>query len=271
MRTTKKVTEGKRVVSQNVRLGVNIDHVATLRNARGGSFPDPICAAHLAIAAGADGITAHLREDRRHIRDEDVWRLRREISVPLNLEIAATREMCAFACHLRPHAVCLVPERREERTTEGGLQLEGQGWFFEGIISELKEAGIRVSLFLEPELKQIEMAASLGADAVELHTGRYCKAAEGREIKEEIQELARLRAAAAEGAAQGIEMHAGHGLNFETVERIVAIPQIVEVNIGHFLMGEALFTGLEHAIQTMRKRLEEGRHLAQSKKSGKAA
>jgi pyridoxine 5-phosphate synthase len=237
------------------RLGVNIDHVATLRNARGGAHPDPLRAARIALEAGADGITAHLREDRRHIRDKDIARLGREIALPLNLEMAATEEMCQVALAHRPHAVCLVPERRLELTTEGGLDAVGSADRLAPIVAGLAEAGIRVSLFIDPEPVQIAMAARLKAFAVELHTGRYCDA-EGAERGRALQ---RLRASAAEARRQGLECHAGHGLAFATVGAVAAIPEIVELNIGHFLIGEAVFLGLGEAIRRMREAIAESR------------
>ena len=230
-----------------MRLGVNIDHVATIRNARGGAHPDPVRAAHEAIAAGADGITAHLREDRRHIRDEDIGRLLSGISVPLNLEMAATDEMVALACALRPHACCIVPEKRSEVTTEGGLNVAGQMENLGPKIAALKQAGIRVSLFIAPDPGQLIAAAQAGANVVELHTGAY---AEG-----DYDELPRLAAAAAQTGILGLECHAGHGLNYENIRPIAALPQIVELNIGHFLIGEAVFVGLREAISQMRRRM----------------
>jgi pyridoxine 5-phosphate synthase len=238
-----------------LRLGVNIDHVATLRNARGGGHPDPVRAAHLAIMAGADSITAHLREDRRHIRDEDIHRLRHEILTPLNLEMAATQEMVALALRLRPHAVCLVPERREERTTEGGLNLAGAQESLKSVIASLRDAGIRVSLFIEPDRMAVEMAQALGAAVVELHTGAYCEASR----QEAPPFLNRIREAAHHGATLGLEIHAGHGLNYETAQEIATIPEICELNIGHFLIGEALFTGLDEAVLSMRAAMQAGR------------
>jgi pyridoxine 5-phosphate synthase len=242
--------------AQPLRLGVNIDHVATVRNARGGPHPDPIRAAHLAVLAGADGITAHLREDRRHIRDQDMERLKRQLFVPLNFEMAATSEMIALATAIHPHAACLVPEKREERTTEGGLDIVGQHAHLRPAIRELKEAGIRVSLFVEPESDILDAACELGAPVVELHTGTYCEA---YDEEEQSYELERLRRAAEHGARIGLEIHAGHGLNLDNVRPVAAIPQIVELNIGHFLIGEALFTGLEEAVRCMRVAMDEGR------------
>ncbi len=242
-----------------LRLGVNIDHVATLRNARGGTHPDPLRAAHLAILAGADGITAHLREDRRHIRDEDMERLKRQLFAPLNFELAATPEMIAIATRIRPHAACLVPEKREERTTEGGLDIIGGHAHLRPVIQELKGEGIRVSLFVEPEIEIMEAARALDAPVVELHTGTYCDTHSFGDEERLAHELERLRRAAAHGAGLGLEIHAGHGLGFESVGPVAAIPQIVELNIGHHLGGEAVFTGLGEAIATMRAAMDAGR------------
>jgi len=230
-----------------MRLGVNIDHVATVRNARGGVHPDPIRAAHLAVAAGADGITAHLREDRRHIRDEDIARLLNEIDAPLNLEMAATDEMVGLACSLRPHACCIVPEKRTEITTEGGLDVVTQLASLTPKIAALKAANIRVSLFIAPDPAQLKAAAQAGAQVVELHTGAYAEGAEN--------ELARLAVAAAQTTALGLECHAGHGLTYDNVAPIAALPQVKELNIGHFLIGEAIFVGLHEVIVEMRRRL----------------
>lgn len=238
-----------------LRLGVNIDHVATVRNARGGRHPDPLLAARLAAEAGADGITAHLREDRRHIVDGDIERLRHEIALPLNLEMAATDEMVAIALKHRPHAACLVPEKREERTTEGGLDIIAQRDHLKPIIRRLNDAGIRVSLFIEADPRQLDMAAELGAPVVELHTGAYCDS-EG--VTRERQ-LARIVAAAEHGAKIGLECHAGHGLSYETVAPVAAIHSIAELNIGHFLVGEAIFVGLTEAIWEMRRLMEVAR------------
>ncbi len=240
---------------QHLRLGVNIDHVATVRNARGSGYPDPVRAALLAAEAGADGITAHLREDRRHITDDDIARLAAELTVPLNLEMAATDEMLAIALRHRPHAACIVPERREERTTEGGLDAAGQHNVLAPMVSELKGANIRVSLFIEPEPAQIEAAIRLGAPVVELHTGRYC------ELEGEAQtaELRRIADAAALAAKNGIEVHAGHGLTFDNVVPIAAIPQLAELNIGHFLVGEAIFEGLAPVVKRMRDLMDAAR------------
>jgi pyridoxine 5-phosphate synthase len=243
-----------------LRLGVNIDHVATLRNARGGHYPDPVRAAHLAILAGADGVTAHLREDRRHIRDEDVVRLKQEILAPLNFEMAPTAEMIAIAARLRPHAACLVPEKREERTTEGGLDIIAGFDHLGPIVRQLKEAGARVSLFVEPEIEIMEAACALKAPVVELHTGTYCDTFIYGEEERVAHELERLRRAAAHGAGLGLEIHAGHGLTFDNVGPVAAIPQVVELNIGHHLVGEAVFMGLSEAIATMRAAMDAGRH-----------
>jgi pyridoxine 5-phosphate synthase len=242
-----------------VRLGVNIDHVATLRNARGGSLPDPVRAAVLAIAAGADGITAHLREDRRHIRDEDMRRLKATITKPLNFEMAATDDMVAIALDTRPHACCLVPEKRSERTTEGGLDVAGGHDRLRIVAAELGRAGVRVSLFVEPSRTAVAASRSIGAPVVELHTGAWCDALAHGETERAGHEFARLCDAATQAAAAGLECHAGHGLDFETARTIAALPEIVELNIGHFLIGEAVFTGLEAAILKMRAAIEAGR------------
>lgn len=231
-----------------MRLGVNIDHVATIRNARGGTHPDPVRAAFEAIAAGADGITAHLREDRRHITDVDIHRLAAELSAPLNLEMAATDEMVAIACALRPHACCIVPEKRTEVTTEGGLDVAAQLDHLTPRIVALKQAGIRVSLFVAPDPAQLEAAAKAGAQVVELHTGAYANAMMG--------ELDRLTQAAALTTTLGLECHAGHGLTYENVGPIAAIPEIQELNIGHFLISEAIFGGLAAAVREMRRRMD---------------
>lgn len=235
-------------MKRDLRLGVNIDHVATIRNARGGRHPDPVRAAKLAADSGADGITAHLREDRRHISDEDLDRLMASIQLPLNLEMAATPEMAAIALRHKPHAACIVPERREERTTEGGLDVAGQRDSLRPVVASLLEAGIRVSLFIEPSPHQIEAAHAIGAPVIELHTGAYCDA-EGAARE---RELARVVAAAALAEQLGLECHAGHGLSYETVTPVAAIPTISELNIGHFLIGEAIFIGLEDSIRQMR-------------------
>jgi pyridoxine 5-phosphate synthase len=248
----------------DLRLGVNIDHVATIRNARGGVHPDPVEAAHCAIMAGADGITAHLREDRRHIRDDDMERLKRQILTPLNFEMAATEEMVEIATRIRPHAACLVPEKREERTTEGGLDVVGGRAHLAPIIRRLKDEGIRVSLFVEPEVEAMEAARELAAPVVELHTGTYCEAVLAGEDGRIARELERLRRAAARGAGLGLEIHAGHGLTFDSVQAIAAIPQIVELNIGHFLIGQAIFMGLADAVGTMRAAMDAGRGVARA-------
>jgi pyridoxine 5-phosphate synthase len=238
-----------------LRLGVNIDHVATIRNARGGLHPDPIRAAQIAQAAGADGITAHLREDRRHIIDDDIGRLIGAIALPLNMEMAATEEMLGIALRHSPHAVCIVPERREEVTTEGGLNAAGQHNHLKPLIARMSDAGIRVSLFIEPDPRQIEAAISLNAPVVEFHTGKYAHAeGEAQEI-----ELRRIADAAALAAKNGIEPHAGHGLTYDNVLPIAAIPQIAELNIGHFLVGEAIFCGLEASVARMRALMDQAR------------
>ena len=238
-----------------LRLGVNIDHVATIRNARGGPHPDPLRAAHAAASAGADGITAHLREDRRHITDTDIDRLMGEIDLPLNLEMAATEEMLAIALAHKPHAACIVPEKREERTTEGGLDAAGQFEALKPYVGRLRDAGIRVSLFIEPSEAQVEAALRLGAPVVEFHTGRYAHV----EGEERAVELKRIADAAALAAKNGIEPHAGHGLTFDNVIPVAAIPQIAELNIGHFLVGEAIFTGLEDSVRRMRELMDQAR------------
>ena len=242
-----------------LRLGVNIDHVATVRNARGGTTPDPVRAALLAERAGADGITAHLREDRRHITDDDITRLAAEIGLPLNLEMAATDEMLAIALRHRPHAACIVPELREERTTEGGLDAAGGHNHLQRFVSELGAAKIRVSLFIEPDQRQLDAARSLGAPVVELHTGAYCDAANAGEKALARGQLSRLAEAARYGVAIGLEIHAGHGLTYDTVGTVAGIPEIAELNIGHFLVGEAIFVGLEQSVRTMRRLMDEAR------------
>lgn len=241
---------------KHLRLGVNIDHVATLRNARGGAHPSPVAAALLAQKAGADGITAHLREDRRHIKDEDINDLKQAIDIPLNFEMAATQEMLENALRVRPNAACIVPERREELTTEGGLAVAGQETRLAPMIDQLKKAGIRVSLFVDADEQELQAAAKLGADIVELHTGRYCDspAGEGRQ-----HEARRIANGAHFAHALGLEVHAGHGLSFETVADIASMPEIVELNIGHFLIGASVFTGLEDAINQMRNLMDEAR------------
>ncbi|MBM3485467.1 MAG: pyridoxine 5'-phosphate synthase [Alphaproteobacteria bacterium] len=251
------------MAAEKLRLGVNIDHVATIRNARGGPHPDPVRAARLAEAAGADGITAHLREDRRHISDDDITRLCRDIRLPINLEMAATAEMVAIALRHRPHAACIVPERRQERTTEGGLDVRGGGAGLAECVAALGAAGIRVSLFIEAEPAVVDAARALGAPVVELHTGRYCEATgEARR-----HECARLATAARHARAIGLECHAGHGLSFDSVGPIAAIPEIVELNIGHFLVGEATFGGLESAIRRMRALMDNARAAATGERS----
>jgi pyridoxine 5-phosphate synthase len=238
-----------------LRLGVNIDHVATIRNARGGAHPDPTRAALLAAKAGADGITAHLREDRRHITDTDIDRLMAEIGLPLNLEMAATAEMVDIAVRHRPHAACIVPERREERTTEGGLDAAGRMAELRPMVARLTDAGIRVSLFIEADAGQLDAAKALGAPVVELHTGAYCDAMGAARDKE----LARIVKAAAHAAEIGLECHAGHGLAYDSVKPVAAIASLAELNIGHFLVGEAVFVGLEESIRTMRRLMDEAR------------
>ena len=238
-----------------LRLGVNIDHVATVRNARGGAFPDPVRAALLAEQSGADGITAHLREDRRHIRDEDIVALKRDLKIPLNLEMAATDEMLAIALRHKPHAACIVPEKREERTTEGGIDCIGQHNRLRPIVAALVDAGIRVSMFIEPDRKQLDAARALGAPVVELHTGAYANASGEAQAKL----LKHIHNAAESGADLGLEVHAGHGLTYDNVKPIAAMPHIRELNIGHFLVGEAIFAGLAESIQKMRTLMDEAR------------
>ena len=242
-----------------LRLGVNIDHVATIRNARGGRHPDPLRAARAAAKAGADGITAHLREDRRHIADTDIARLVGEIDLPLNLEMAATEEMLAIALRHGPHAACIVPEKREERTTEGGLDVVGGFDRLVPFVGALQEAGIRVSLFIEPDREALDAAAALGAPVVELHTGAFCEADLEGTAAERAHELRRLADAAGHAEGLGLECHAGHGLTFDTVGDVAAIPTLVELNIGHFLVGEAIFGGLESAIRRMRSLMDKAR------------
>ena len=250
----------------HLRLGVNIDHVATVRNARGGRHPDPLRAAELAVAAGADGITAHLREDRRHISDADIAGLKARIAKPLNLEMAATREMVGIATRVRPNAACIVPERREERTTEGGLDAAGQLDALRPVVEELRLAGIRVSLFIAPEARQIEAAAVLGAPVIEIHTGAWCEAVLGGERERAAAEFDRIRAGAALAHRLGLEVHAGHGLDYGTAETVAGVAEIVELNIGHFLIGEAIMDGIEQAVRRMRAVMDRGRakleHLA---------
>ncbi|MCP9627086.1 pyridoxine 5'-phosphate synthase [Rhodopseudomonas palustris] len=242
-----------------LRLGVNIDHVATVRNARGGRHPDPLRAALTAIEAGADGITAHLREDRRHIRDNDMERLKAEISKPLNFEMAATPDMVRIALGVKPHAVCLVPERREELTTEGGLDVVGQRDSLAPSIARFNDAGIRVSLFIAADPAQIEMAAKLKAPAIELHTGAWCDAITDDEPARAAEEWRRIVAGAALARSAGLEVHAGHGLDYATAETIAELPQIVELNIGFYMIGEALFVGLADTVKAMRAAMDRGR------------
>jgi pyridoxine 5-phosphate synthase len=245
-----------------LRLGVNVDHVATVRNARGGALPDPVRAALLAIEAGADGVTAHLREDRRHIHDDDMARLKATIAKPLNFEMAATPQMLDIALRIRPHACCLVPEKRTERTTEGGLDVVGGHDSLKPFVAELTRAGIRVSMFIEPSAEALEASASLRAPVVELHTGAWCDALAHGDGERSDREFARLRAAAAKAAALGLECHAGHGLDYDSARTIAAVPEIVELNIGHFLIGEAIFVGLTESVRRMRAAMAEGRALA---------
>jgi pyridoxine 5-phosphate synthase len=242
-----------------IRLGVNVDHIATVRNARGGKHPDPLKAAEIVIAAGADGITAHLREDRRHIVDDDIARLRAHIKKPLNLEMAATSEMVAIACKLRPHAACIVPERRAERTTEGGLDAAAQRETLRAVAGELAAAGIRVSLFIAAEPAQIEAAIAIGAPVIEIHTGAWCEAWTAGSAAAAVAEFARIARGAALAASAGLEVHVGHGLDFTTAEEIAQLAQVVELNIGHFLIGEAIFDGLEGAVRKMRAAMDRGR------------
>ena len=242
-------------MTRRLRLGVNIDHVATIRNARGGHLPDPVRAAHMAAAAGADGITAHLREDRRHISDRDMERLANEITLPLNFEMAATEEMVAIALRHRPHAACIVPEKREERTTEGGLDVAGHMEALRPLVGRLVEAGIRVSMFIEADPRQLDASRAIGAPVVELHTGAYCDA----QGEDRDREFARIVTAAAHAEAIGLECHAGHGLSYDTVKPVAAIATIAELNIGHFLVGEAIFVGLDASIRHMRSLMDEAR------------
>ena len=242
-----------------IRLGVNIDHVATLRNARGGVHPDPVRAAEIAASAGADGITAHLREDRRHIRDDDMRRLKEELDLPLNFEMAATAEMLKLCTEVRPHACCIVPENRNERTTEGGLDVAGQHNFLTPFVRELTDCGIRVSLFVDPVSEQLQAAKSAGAHVVEIHTGAYHEACAATEPKRIAAEFAAIKAAAEEAAGLGLEVHAGHGLTFHNVQPVAAIEQIVELNIGHFIVGEAVFMGLAEAVKEMKKLMQDAR------------
>jgi pyridoxine 5-phosphate synthase len=247
-----------------LRLGVNIDHVATIRNARGGRHPDPVRAARLAIAAGADGITVHLREDRRHIRDDDVARLKAEIDKPLNLEMAATDEMLGIALRTKPHAACIVPEKRTERTTEGGLDAAGQHNHLAPFVAKLNEAGIRVSLFIAAERRQFETAAKLRAPVVEIHTGAWCEALAHGDTAAAQAEWDRIREGAKIAKDLGLEVHAGHGLDYASAETIAALPAVVELNIGHYMVGEAVFEGLEQVVKMMRAAMDRGRTKAEA-------
>ena len=247
------------MIAHRLRLGVNIDHVATIRNARGGEHPDPVRAAEVVAAVGGDGITAHLREDRRHIRDDDLKRIQEATNLPLNLEMAATEEMLEIALRHRPHAACIVPERREERTTEGGLDAAGQHNRLAPIVSRLTDAGIRVSLFIAPEVRQLEAAMRLGAPVVEFHTGEYAHAADVPGGEAQATELRRIAEMAALAVKNGIEPHAGHGLTYENVTPVAAIPQLAELNIGHYLIGEAIFVGLEASVKRMRDLMDAAR------------
>jgi pyridoxine 5-phosphate synthase len=247
-----------------IRLGVNIDHVATVRNARGGRHPDPVKAAAIAVAAGADGITAHLREDRRHIIDDDILRLKAGLKKPLNLEMAATREMIEIACTVRPHAACLVPERRQERTTEGGLDVAGQRNALREAVQRLAAADIRVSLFIAPDPEQIDAAAVVGAPVIEIHAGAWCDAVAAGDGAVAAGEFARIARGATFAAQAGLEVHAGHGLDFLSAEEIATLPQIVELNIGHFLISDAIFEGLDASVRKMRAAMERGRMRSES-------
>jgi pyridoxine 5-phosphate synthase len=244
---------------ERARLGVNIDHVATIRNARGGAHPDPARAAAIAEKAGADGITIHLREDRRHIQDHDLEAVRKAVKLPINLEMATTDEMLTIALKFEPHAACLVPERREERTTEGGLDVARLHNQVAPYVKELRDKGIRVSLFIEPAITQVRTALDLGAPVVELHTGKYVELVFAADKDGAIRELERLQEAAAFGHANGLEIHVGHGLTYETVWPVAMIPQVRELNIGHFIMGEALFVGLDAAVKRMRQEIDMAR------------
>ncbi|MES1201167.1 MAG: pyridoxine 5'-phosphate synthase [Pseudomonadota bacterium] len=242
-----------------VRLGVNIDHVATIRNARGGAHPDPVRAAEIAAASGADGITLHIREDRRHMHEDDLKRLRDAVTLSINLEMACTEEMLAIALRFNPHACCLVPERREERTTEGGLDVAAGHNHVAPYVRRLGEAGMRVSLFIDPDPVQIAVAEALGAPVVELHVGAFCEAVERGDAKAADVELSKIRTAAEAGASRGIEVHAGHGVTFDSVGPLAALPQVAELNIGHFLIGEAIFSGLGPVVAEMRRRMDAAR------------
>jgi pyridoxine 5-phosphate synthase len=245
-------------MTKRVRLGVNIDHVATIRNARGGAHPDPVRAAEIAAAAGADGITLHIREDRRHVREEDLFRLVEAVKLPINLEMACAEEMLTIALKVRPNACCLVPERREERTTEGGLDVAGQHNHVAPYVRALKDAGVRVSLFIDPDPVQVAVAEALGAPVIEIHTGAYCEAVAKGDAGA-IEQLKLIRNAAADGAGRGLEIHAGHGITYDSVAPIAAIPEVAELNIGHFLVGEAIFTGLAASVSEMRRRIDAAR------------
>jgi pyridoxine 5-phosphate synthase len=249
---------------QPLRLGINVDHVATLRNARGGRHPDPVRAAKLAIAAGADGITAHLREDRRHIRDDDMARLKAEIDKPLNFEMAVTDEMLAIALKTGPHAVCLVPEKRSEQTTEGGLDAAGKLAHLAPFVAKLSDAGVRVSLFVAPEPRQLEAAVKLRAPVIEIHTGAWCDALEHGRASEAAAEWESIRTGARLARGMGLEVHAGHGLDYATAEIIAGLPEVVELNIGYFLIGESVFEGLAETVKFMRAAMDRGRKLAKS-------
>jgi len=242
-----------------LRLGVNIDHVATIRNARGGDHPEPLRAAKLAVDAGADGITAHLREDRRHISDDDISALKSELACPLNLEMAATSEMLDIALGHRPHACCIVPEKRAELTTEGGLDVAGQIELITPYVDQLRAAGIRVSLFIDPDSDQIKAAKACNADVIEIHTGTYCEAAFARDDTAHARELDRIVAGAALASGLGLEVHAGHGLTYDTTGAVASIAEIVELNIGHFLVGEAIFSGLDSSVRRMRALMDQAR------------
>jgi len=248
-----------RLGKKSLRLGVNIDHVATIRNARGGDHPDPVRAAELVASVGADGITAHLREDRRHIRDDDMRRLKEELDLPLNFEMAATAEMLKLCTEVQPHACCIVPENRTERTTEGGLDVAGQHNFIAPFVRELIDAGIRVSLFVDPERRQIKAAKSTGASVIEIHTGAYYEATAATDPARIKTELEKIQTIAAFADELGLEVHAGHGLTFHNVQPVAVIPQIVELNIGHFLVGEAIFMGLAEAVKEMKRLMQDAR------------
>ena len=249
-----------------LRLGVNVDHVATVRNARGGGLPDPVRAALIALEAGADGITAHLREDRRHIHDDDMRRLKASITKPLNFEMAATEAMLDIALKVRPHACCLVPEKRTERTTEGGLDVVNGFRTLKPFVAELARAGVRVSMFVEPSSEALKASADLGAPAVELHTGAWCDALARNDSARADYEFGRLRVAAAQTPTLKLECHAGHGLDYQSARAIAALPQVVELNIGHFLVGEGIFVGLAETVKRMKRAMEEGRALAEGRR-----